>query len=109
MYEVLGAADMNAEAHFTFTLLDIPAVHRSDDWTTLQGRDVRLAVQLAQDHVPPHWPTHRVHSSFTSTSRSTTSTGRNGRSWRSPLVVCPIRPTPRTSACTATPPGNPSA
>ena len=56
MYEVLGAADMNAEAHFTFTLLDIPAVHRSDDWTTLQGRDVRLAVQLAQDHVPPHWP-----------------------------------------------------
>ena len=53
---VLDAADMAAEAQFWSVLLDIPVVHRSDDWTTLQGRDVRLAVQLAQDHVPPDWP-----------------------------------------------------
>ena len=53
---VLDAADMDAEAQFWSALLDIPVVLRSDDWTTLQGRDVRLAVQLAPDHVPPHWP-----------------------------------------------------
>jgi catechol 2,3-dioxygenase-like lactoylglutathione lyase family enzyme len=53
---VLDAADMDAEAQFWSALLDIPVVHRSDDWTTLQGRDVRLAVQLAPDHIPPDWP-----------------------------------------------------
>ena len=53
---VLEAADRDAEAQFWSALLDIPVVHRSDDWTTLQGRDVRLAVQLAPDHVPPQWP-----------------------------------------------------
>ena len=26
------------------------------DWTTLEGRGTRLAVQLAPDHVPPQWP-----------------------------------------------------
>ena len=53
---VLDAADMDAEAQFWSVLLYIPVVDRSADWTTLQGRDVRLAVQLAPDHVPPHWP-----------------------------------------------------
>jgi catechol 2,3-dioxygenase-like lactoylglutathione lyase family enzyme len=53
---VLDAADMDAEAQFWSALLDIPVVHRSDDWSTLQGRGVRLAVQLAPDHVPPDWP-----------------------------------------------------
>ena len=53
---VLDAADMDAEAEFWSAVLDIPVVHRSDDLTTLQGRDVRLAVQLAPDHVPPQWP-----------------------------------------------------
>lgn len=53
---VLDAADMAAEAEFWSALLDIPVVHRSHDWITLQGRDVRLAVQLAPDHVPPSWP-----------------------------------------------------
>ena len=53
---MLDAADMDAEAAFWSALLDIPVVHRSADWTTLQGRDVRLAVQLAPDHVPPAWP-----------------------------------------------------
>ena len=53
---VLDAADMDAEARFWSALLDIPVVHRSDDWTTLQGRDVCLAVQFAPDHVPPDWP-----------------------------------------------------
>jgi hypothetical protein len=32
---VLDAADMEAEAQFRSALLDIPVVHRSDDWTTL--------------------------------------------------------------------------
>ncbi len=53
---VLDAADMDAEAQFWSKLLDIPVVHRSEDWTTLEGRGVRLAVQLAPDHVPPQWP-----------------------------------------------------
>ena len=53
---VFDAADMDAEAQFWSALLDIPIVHRSDDWITLRGRDVRLAVQLAPDHVPPQWP-----------------------------------------------------
>ena len=47
---------MDAEAQFWSALLDIPVVHRSADWATLQGRDVRLAVQLAPDSVPPGWP-----------------------------------------------------
>jgi hypothetical protein len=53
---VLDAADMHAEAQFWSALLDIPVVDRSHDWTTLEGRGVRLAVQLAPDHVPPEWP-----------------------------------------------------
>ena len=53
---VLDAADMDAEARFWGEVLGIPVVHRSDDWTTLQGDGVRLAVQLAPDHVPPDWP-----------------------------------------------------
>ena len=53
---MLDAADMDAEAQFWSAVLDIPVVDRSEDWTTLQGRDVRLAVQLAPDHVPPAWP-----------------------------------------------------
>jgi hypothetical protein len=53
---VFDAADMGAEARFWSALLDIPIVHRSDDWMTLEGRNVRLAVQLAPDHVPPQWP-----------------------------------------------------
>ena len=53
---VLDAADMDAEAEFWSAVLGIPVVHRSHDWTTLQGGHVRLAVQLAPDHVPPDWP-----------------------------------------------------
>ena len=53
---VLDAADMHAEARFWAELLDIPVVRADDDWTTLEGRGVRLAVQLAPDHVPPQWP-----------------------------------------------------
>ena len=53
---VFDAADMDAEAQFWSAVLDIPVVHRGDDWTTLEGRGVRLAVQLAPDHVPPQWP-----------------------------------------------------
>jgi hypothetical protein len=53
---VLDAADMDAEAAFWSAVLDIPIVWRGDDWTTLEGRGVRLAVQLAPDHVPPQWP-----------------------------------------------------
>lgn len=53
---VLDAADVDAEAAFWSAVLDIAVVHRSDDWTTLEGRGVRLAVQLAPDHVPPRWP-----------------------------------------------------
>jgi catechol 2,3-dioxygenase-like lactoylglutathione lyase family enzyme len=53
---VLDAADMDTEAEFWSRVLDIPVVHRSEDWTTLEGRGVRLAVQLAPDHVPPQWP-----------------------------------------------------
>jgi hypothetical protein len=53
---VFDAADMDAEAQFWSALLDIPIVHRSEDWMTLEGRDVRLAVQLAPDHVRPDWP-----------------------------------------------------
>ena len=53
---VLDAADMDAEAQFWSAVLDIPVVYRADDWTTLEGRGVRLAVQLAPDHVPPQWP-----------------------------------------------------
>lgn len=52
----LDAADMDAEAQFWSALLDIPAVDRSDDWTALHSRDVRLAVRRAADHVPPAWP-----------------------------------------------------
>ena len=53
---VLDAADMDAEAQFWSAVLDVPVVYRGDDWTTLEGRGVRLAVQLAPDHVPPQWP-----------------------------------------------------
>jgi predicted enzyme related to lactoylglutathione lyase len=53
---VLDAADMDAEAQFWSQVLDIPTVYRDHDWTTLEGRGVRLAVQLAPDHVPPQWP-----------------------------------------------------
>jgi predicted enzyme related to lactoylglutathione lyase len=53
---VLDAADMDAQAKFWSQVLDIPVVHRDHDWTTLEGRGVRLAVQLAPDHVPPKWP-----------------------------------------------------
>jgi catechol-2,3-dioxygenase len=53
---VLDAGDMNAEAQFWSQVLDIPVVYEGDDWTTLEGRGVRLAVQLAPDHVPPQWP-----------------------------------------------------
>ena len=47
---------MDAEAQFWSAVLGIPVVHRSEDWTTLEGSGVRLAVQLAPDHVPPDWP-----------------------------------------------------
>ena len=53
---VLDAADMLAEAQFWSAVLGIPVVHEGDDWTTLEGLGVRLAVQLAPDHVPPQWP-----------------------------------------------------
>jgi len=53
---VLDAADMHAEAQFWSAVLDIPVVDESADWTTLEGRGARLAVQLAPDHVPPQWP-----------------------------------------------------
>jgi predicted enzyme related to lactoylglutathione lyase len=53
---VIDAADMDAVAQFWSSVLDIPVVSRDDDWTTLEGRGVRLAVQLAPDHVPPQWP-----------------------------------------------------
>ena len=53
---VLDAADMAAEAQFWSQLLDIPVVWTGEDWTTLEGRGTRLAVQLAPDHVPPQWP-----------------------------------------------------
>ena len=53
---VLDAADMDAEARFWSAVLGIPVVRRDDDWTTLEGDGVRLAVQLAPDHVPPQWP-----------------------------------------------------
>jgi catechol-2,3-dioxygenase len=42
---VLDAADMDGEARFWSEVLDIPVVSRDDDWTTLEGRGVRLAVQ----------------------------------------------------------------
>ena len=53
---MLDAADMDAEAQFWSAVLGIPVVHRDDDWTTLEGHGVRLAVQLAPDHVAPDWP-----------------------------------------------------
>lgn len=53
---VIDAADMDVVAQFWSAVLDIPVVHRSEDWTTLEGGGVRLAVQLAPDHVPPQWP-----------------------------------------------------
>lgn len=53
---VLDAADMNAEAQFWSQVLDIPVVYEGDDWTTLEGRGVRVAVQLAPGHLPPQWP-----------------------------------------------------
>lgn len=76
---VVDAADMDAVAQFWCAVLDIPVVHRDDDWTTLEGRGVRLAVQLAPDHVPPQWPHPRTRSSSTSTSRSRTPTRPSGR------------------------------
>lgn len=53
---VLDAADMDAEAQFWSAVLGLAVVHRDDDWTTLEGDGVRLAVQHAPDHVPPRWP-----------------------------------------------------
>ena len=53
---VLDAADMHAEAQFWSAVLGIPVTFVGDDWTTLDGGGVRLAVQLAPDHVPPQWP-----------------------------------------------------
>ena len=53
---VLDAADMDAEARFWSAVLDVPVTYRGEDWTTLEGRGVRLAVQLAPGHVAPTWP-----------------------------------------------------
>lgn len=53
---VFDAADIESEAQFWSRALDIPIVHRDDDWMTLEGRGVRLAVQHSPDHVPPRWP-----------------------------------------------------
>ncbi len=53
---VIDAADMDAVAQFWAGVLGLRIVDRDDDWTTLEGDGVRLAVQHAPDHVPPQWP-----------------------------------------------------
>lgn len=53
---VFDAADMNVEAQFWSAVLGVPLVYEGEDWITLEGGGVRLAVQLAPDHVPPQWP-----------------------------------------------------
>ena len=106
---VLDAADMDAESKFWSAVLDLEVVHRSHDWTTLEGHGVRLAVQLAPTTHSRTGRTRPARSSSISTSRWTTSNGPSSRCWGSALAGCPTRRTPWTSACTPTLPVTRSA
>ena len=92
---VFDAADIEAEAQFWSALLDIPIVHRSDDWMTLQDRDVRLAVQLAPDHVPPDWPDpahpQQIHLDIELTDVDEEEPGDSARGMRSTQKRSPLR------------------
>ncbi|MEJ5913928.1 VOC family protein [Pseudokineococcus sp. 1T1Z-3] len=53
---VFDAADLGAESSFWAGVLG-GSVEADDDWHMVQtDGEVRLAVQLAPDHVPPRWP-----------------------------------------------------
>jgi hypothetical protein len=96
---VLDAADMDAEAQFWSAVLDVPVVYRGDDWTTLEGRGVRLAVQLAPDHVPPRWPDPERPQQLHLDVHVEDATTRSGGCWRSARPGCRTRRVRRTSAC----------
>jgi hypothetical protein len=66
---VLDAADMDAEAQFWSALLDIPVVHRSDDWTSSKAATSASRCSWLQTTSRRTGPTPRVLSSFTSTSK----------------------------------------
>ena len=54
---VLDCPDMTVMADFYSALTGWPVVHTDVDWISLKGDgDVKLAFQLAPDHVAPQWP-----------------------------------------------------
>lgn len=55
---VLDCPDPPSLAEFYGALLGLRVIRRDDDWITLGGEDgaTGLALQLAPDHQPPHWP-----------------------------------------------------
>ena len=54
---VLDCANPSATADFYSALTGWPIVHTDGDWITLKGDgDVKLAFQLASDHMSPQWP-----------------------------------------------------
>jgi predicted enzyme related to lactoylglutathione lyase len=53
---VFDAADVAAESSFWAQLLG-GTVHPEDDWhSIIVDGEWRLGIQLAPNHVPPHWP-----------------------------------------------------
>lgn len=58
---VLDAADIDAEAAFWAGLLDGTISPGGDHWRNVWiDSNWQLAVQLAEDHVPPTWPDNTV-------------------------------------------------
>jgi hypothetical protein len=53
---VLDAREIDTVARFWSGLLEWPVTRRSDDWVSIDGEDVCLAIQRADDHRPPAWP-----------------------------------------------------
>lgn len=54
---VLDSADITTSAQFYSDLMGWPITSTDDDWINVDGgADVKLAFQLAPDHVPPQWP-----------------------------------------------------
>ena len=54
---VLDCPDMAVMADFYSALTGWPVVSRDDDWISIKGdAGVKLAFQLAPDHVAPQWP-----------------------------------------------------
>ena len=52
----LDTRDPAALADFYSQLLDVPITRKDDDWIEIGTGDIKVAFQLAPDHVAPQWP-----------------------------------------------------